>query len=139
MTGSIVRVAFVAALAPLLFGAAPAPRPSDAVAWQVFAKMVAPANARGVKAVAFETWASEEDIYTPPGPRWPGATVAKQLHRALNDALPGLTLQEVQSAVTAGYAALAAFNKQMQGKGREILHINIIFLPSQACLFPYCR
>jgi predicted nucleotide-binding protein (sugar kinase/HSP70/actin superfamily) len=49
------------------------------------------------------------------------AIVPKQLQRALNDAVPGLTLQEVQSAVTAGYAALAAFNKQMQGKGREIL------------------
>jgi hypothetical protein len=85
VTGSsIVRLAFVAALAPLLLGAAPAPKPSDAAAWQVFAKMVAPAAGRpGVKAVAFETWASEEDIYTPPGPRWPGATVAKQLHRAL--------------------------------------------------------
>jgi predicted nucleotide-binding protein (sugar kinase/HSP70/actin superfamily) len=28
---------------------------------------------------------------------------------------------EVRSAVTAGYKALAAFNKQMQYKGREIL------------------
>jgi predicted nucleotide-binding protein (sugar kinase/HSP70/actin superfamily) len=47
--------------------------------------------------------------------------VPKQLHRALKDAIPGLTLAEVGSAVTAGYKALAAFNKQMQDKGREIL------------------
>src|SRR3954468_11861145 len=47
--------------------------------------------------------------------------VPKQLHRALQDAIPGLTLAEVGSAVTAGYKALAAFNKQMQDKGREIL------------------
>ena len=47
--------------------------------------------------------------------------VPKQLHRALEDAIPGLTLAEVGSAVTAGYKALAAFNKQMQHKGREIL------------------
>ena len=47
--------------------------------------------------------------------------VPKQLHRALEEAIPGLTLAEVGSAVTAGYKALAAFNKQMQDKGREIL------------------
>src|ERR1700730_16624634 len=49
------------------------------------------------------------------------AIVPKQLHRALNEAIPDLTLVEVQRAVTAGYAALTAFNKQMQMKGREIL------------------
>jgi predicted nucleotide-binding protein (sugar kinase/HSP70/actin superfamily) len=47
--------------------------------------------------------------------------VPKQLHRALEEAIPGLTLAEVRSAVAAGYKALAAFNKQMQDKGREIL------------------
>jgi predicted nucleotide-binding protein (sugar kinase/HSP70/actin superfamily) len=47
--------------------------------------------------------------------------VPKQLYRALEDAIPGLTLAEVGSAVAAGYKALAAFNKQMQDKGREIL------------------
>jgi predicted nucleotide-binding protein (sugar kinase/HSP70/actin superfamily) len=49
------------------------------------------------------------------------AIVPKQLHRALSEAIPDLTLAETQKAVTAGYAALAAFNKQMQNKGREIL------------------
>src|SRR3984957_19570892 len=49
------------------------------------------------------------------------AIVPKQLHRALSEAIAGLTLAEVQRAVTAAYAALAAFNKQMQRKGREIL------------------
>jgi predicted nucleotide-binding protein (sugar kinase/HSP70/actin superfamily) len=49
------------------------------------------------------------------------AIVPRQLHRALADTIPGLTLREVQSAVTAGYTALAAFNKQMQNKGRQIL------------------
>jgi predicted nucleotide-binding protein (sugar kinase/HSP70/actin superfamily) len=39
----------------------------------------------------------------------------------LEDTIPGLTLREVQKAVTAGYTALAAFNKQMRNKGRQIL------------------
>jgi predicted nucleotide-binding protein (sugar kinase/HSP70/actin superfamily) len=49
------------------------------------------------------------------------AIVPKQLHRALQQAICDLSLKEVQKAVTAGYAALAAFNAQMQQKGREIL------------------
>src|ERR1700730_5421282 len=49
------------------------------------------------------------------------AIVPRQLHRALADIIPDLTLREVQRAVIAGYAALTAFNKQMQMKGREIL------------------
>jgi predicted nucleotide-binding protein (sugar kinase/HSP70/actin superfamily) len=49
------------------------------------------------------------------------AIVPRQLHRALADLMPDLTLREVQGAVTAGYRALAAFNKQMQDKGRQIL------------------
>jgi predicted nucleotide-binding protein (sugar kinase/HSP70/actin superfamily) len=49
------------------------------------------------------------------------AIVPKQLHGALKDAIPGLTLAETQKAVAAGYAALDAFNRQMRGKGREIL------------------
>jgi predicted nucleotide-binding protein (sugar kinase/HSP70/actin superfamily) len=49
------------------------------------------------------------------------AIVPKQLYNALKDAIPGLTLAEVRSAVGAGYAALAAFNRRMQDKGREIL------------------
>ena len=60
--------------------AAPAPSP-DLMAWQVFAVMTAPAGGPGVKAVAFETWASDSDIYAGT-PKWPGTT-AKHLVRSL--------------------------------------------------------
>jgi predicted nucleotide-binding protein (sugar kinase/HSP70/actin superfamily) len=49
------------------------------------------------------------------------AIVPKQLHRALVEAIPDLSLAQTQKAVAAGYAALEAFNRQMQQKGREIL------------------
>jgi predicted nucleotide-binding protein (sugar kinase/HSP70/actin superfamily) len=49
------------------------------------------------------------------------AIVPKQLHRALVEAIPDLSLAETQKAVAAGYAALEAFNRQMRQKGREIL------------------
>ena len=49
------------------------------------------------------------------------AIVPRQLHRALVEAVPDLALAEVQRAVSAGYAALAAFNKQMQDNARKIL------------------
>jgi hypothetical protein len=52
------------------------------MAWETFATMVTPANRPGVKAVAFETWASEDDIYTPPAPHWPNGA-GKMLHRGL--------------------------------------------------------
>ena len=51
------------------------------MAWETFTIMVAPANQPGAKAVAFETWADESDIYTPPAPHWPSGR--KVLHRAL--------------------------------------------------------
>lgn len=47
--------------------------------------------------------------------------VPKQLHRALKDAIPDLTLEETRKAVAAGYAALDTFNKEMRAKAREIL------------------
>ena len=49
------------------------------------------------------------------------AIVPKQLHRALAEAIPDLSLAQTQKAVAAGYAALEAFNRQMRQKGREIL------------------
>src|SRR5438270_9863604 len=67
----------------------------------------------------------ERDVFTERGIKYVSPSVAlaepaivpKQLHHALQDAIPNLTLAEVRSAVTAGYKALAAFNKQMQDKG----------------------
>src|ERR1700748_2800206 len=85
MTANLVRWALVAALCPLFLSAAPPPEaepPWDRMAWETFATMVAPANQPGTKAVAFETWADEGDIYTPPSPRWPGPD-AKMLHHSL--------------------------------------------------------
>jgi predicted nucleotide-binding protein (sugar kinase/HSP70/actin superfamily) len=49
------------------------------------------------------------------------AIVPKQLHRALKEALPDLSLAETQAAVAAGYAALDTFNRDMRQKSRAIL------------------
>ncbi|HEY0105931.1 MAG TPA: hypothetical protein VGB91_07585, partial [Rhizomicrobium sp.] len=69
------------ALAPLSTPAA-AP-PPDRVAWDVFLTMATPAMRPGGKAVAFETWASDDDIYNAGAhPRWPAGGV-KLLRRSL--------------------------------------------------------
>jgi len=47
--------------------------------------------------------------------------VPQQLYGALRDVIPGLSLSETRRAVEAGYAALEAFNRAVQKKGREIL------------------
>ena len=47
--------------------------------------------------------------------------VPKQLHRALKDAIPGLTFKETRRAVQAGYAALEAFNQRLRTAAREIV------------------
>ncbi|HXC57565.1 MAG TPA: hypothetical protein VNU97_19855 [Rhizomicrobium sp.] len=60
--------------------AAPPPSP-DRMAWEVFAQMVAPAGMPGAKAVAFETWASDADLYSAT-PRWPSRG-SKLLTRSL--------------------------------------------------------
>ena len=54
----------------------------DAMAWDVFARMTTPASAAGAKAVAFETWASDDDIYGKNPPHWPGRG-SKMLSRSL--------------------------------------------------------
>jgi hypothetical protein len=84
MAINLVRWAIVVALCPLFLSAAapPPPPPWDMMAWETFATMVAPANRPGKKAVAFETWADDSDIYNPPAPRWPNAG-GKMLHRGL--------------------------------------------------------
>ncbi len=74
--------AFVLSVALLSASAAAPPAVSpDQMAWQVFAVMTAPAGGSGTKAVAFETWASDSDIYAAT-PKWPG-TQAKHLVRSL--------------------------------------------------------
>ena len=49
------------------------------------------------------------------------ALVPKQIHRALKEAIPDLTLDETCRAVEAGYATLETFNRSLRSKGREIL------------------
>jgi hypothetical protein len=67
---NLIAVAFVLSTAFLTSAdAAPAPLP-DLLAWQDFIAMTAPAP--GAHAVAFETWASDSDIFTAT-PHWPGA------------------------------------------------------------------
>lgn len=47
--------------------------------------------------------------------------VPKQIHQALKEAIPDLTLDETREAVRVGYAQLEAFNQMLRRKGREIL------------------
>jgi predicted nucleotide-binding protein (sugar kinase/HSP70/actin superfamily) len=47
--------------------------------------------------------------------------VPKQLFGGLKDAIPGLTLEETKRAVDAGFGALAAYDRRLRAKGREIL------------------
>jgi len=47
--------------------------------------------------------------------------VPKQLHAALQDVLPGLTLEETRRAVEAGYRTLDAFNARARRKSRDVL------------------
>jgi predicted nucleotide-binding protein (sugar kinase/HSP70/actin superfamily) len=49
------------------------------------------------------------------------ALVPKQIHQALREAIPDLTLDETRKAVAAGYATFEAFNRTLRRKGREIL------------------
>ncbi len=65
-------------LAGFATAASAAAPPPDEMAWQVFVAMTTPANTASVKAVAFETWALDSDIYTAK-PHWPGATPGKLL------------------------------------------------------------
>jgi hypothetical protein len=54
--------------------------PPDVIAWDVFAGMMMPAP--GGKAVAYETWASDDDIYGS-RPHWPDAGSPKLLQKSL--------------------------------------------------------
>ncbi|MEI9995998.1 MAG: hypothetical protein WDM91_15490 [Rhizomicrobium sp.] len=60
---------------------APAPTP-DRMAWDVFLQMTAPASTPRAKAVAFETWAADDDIYTAT-PHWPAHAGLRTLRRSL--------------------------------------------------------
>jgi predicted nucleotide-binding protein (sugar kinase/HSP70/actin superfamily) len=84
--------------------------------------MAAPENIRA-------GFTREKDVFAEQGIRYLAPLVslgdprlvAKQLHPALAEMLPGLPLREVQRAVDAGYRALSAFNDRLRGKSREIL------------------
>ncbi|HXC57564.1 MAG TPA: hypothetical protein VNU97_19850 [Rhizomicrobium sp.] len=55
---------------------------SDMLAWQVLTQVVAPAGTPGVKAVEFETWAADSDVYTA-NPHWPAPGAMKRLQPSL--------------------------------------------------------
>lgn len=99
-----VAVAFVLSAAFLSSSdAAPrAPLP-DLLAWQDFIAMTTPAP--GAHAVAFETWASDSDIFTAT-PHWPGAphmTLLRSLAAAAADhAVGGLALKATDSCYPRG-------------------------------------
>ena len=65
-------------------------QPSDMVAWETFVQVTAPSGNPQAKAVEFETWASDEDIYVTSPPTWPKAGATKQLRSSL---LGNLTLR----------------------------------------------
>lgn len=60
-------------------------QPSDMVAWEVFMQIAAPSGVPGSRNVAFETWASDQDIYVPAGqtPQWPPVGAPKKLQPSL--------------------------------------------------------
>lgn len=55
---------------------------SDMAAWQTFSQMVAPSGNPANHKVEFETWASDQDIYTA-SPHWPAPSAPKQLQPSL--------------------------------------------------------
>jgi hypothetical protein len=54
-------------------------QPSDMVAWEVFAEVMAPSGNPQNTNVEFETWASDQDIYAKSPPQWPIVGTPKQL------------------------------------------------------------
>jgi hypothetical protein len=55
---------------------------SDMVAWEVFVQITAPSGNPQSTNVEFETWASDQDVYTPT-PKWPSVGAPKQLQVSL--------------------------------------------------------
>jgi hypothetical protein len=65
---------------PLLLASQALADAPDKAAWQLFVQMAAPA--KGVKAVQYETWASDDDIYGA-NPHWPSTAALKLLTKSL--------------------------------------------------------
>jgi hypothetical protein len=61
---------------------------SDMAAWQTFSLMVAPSGSPAAHTVEFETWASDQDIYTA-SPHWPTPGTPKQLQPSLAATVQG--------------------------------------------------
>src|ERR1700712_1814276 len=95
----VLSAAFVALCSASAAPPAPSPSP-DQMAWQVFVTMTVPANKPGAKAVAFETWASDTDIFSTAPPHWPGAP-KKRLLRSLTAAAEDHAMHLLAAAPTA--------------------------------------
>jgi hypothetical protein len=52
---------------------------SDMISWEVFAQITASSGNPKAKKVEFETWASDQDIYTKNPAQWPAVDAPKQL------------------------------------------------------------
>jgi hypothetical protein len=101
---------------------------ADEVAWQSFAQIMAPSGNPQTKDVEFETWASDEDIYTAT-PQWPvqgpnAPSKAKRLHQSVLGAAGrlehGFTVQVIDpSQCIVSYSIPAA---------------NAVKFPSGACI-----
>jgi hypothetical protein len=59
---------------------------SDAFIWRLFTEFAAPASRPRPSPVVFETWASDEDTFTPT-PHWPTPDEPKKLHASVLDAV----------------------------------------------------
>ena len=114
----------------LLSTASLAAPPPDKTAWQVFLKLTAPAP--GAKAVAFETWASDSDIFTA-RPHWPGlphnVLLRSLAAAAAEHAMGGSASQTSESCYPKGGAA-GNFPKAPPADaciGEEVMHNRAIF------------
>src|SRR5665213_3756665 len=87
MPGISLRGLWVSvALLAVSHGAEATPLPwgqdSDMVAWEEFAQVTAAAGNPRIKKVAFETWASDQDIYVAASPQWPAVSAPKVLQHS---------------------------------------------------------
>lgn len=141
-------VAFLLTASSAAFGqGSPLPwgQQSDMLAWQTFVQVVAPAGNPQNANVEFETWASDQNIYTLT-PQWPGAGAAKQLqasalrnvHRSITPQviLPSQCIQDYdkQVAKEAGFPADGCIGEEVRRNWASFQYIVANQLNTQAGL-----
>ena len=85
---------------------------ADQVAWETFVQVVAPSGDPKQQRVEFETWASDDDVYTA-NPTWPSVGAAKHLQlSALSQAIHG----PLPSIIGAPSQCTQGFDKTVAGQ-----------------------